>query len=321
MVTIQDVRKASIGLLDFHTHSTFSDGGDTPTELVERAKGEGVSAMALTDHHNHAGLEEFQYACKKFEMFGIPFGAEIAAELPDEAIDPGAMNAPDLVILGKNAKIEPFLEYQNFYRRDLRERHVPKVIAGLESAGFVFPPYDLDEECKTFKVPPEILHSFIRYGKNIDSLVKHILERDPKASEEEIRQKPVRFLNRYFFAVGTPAYTERIKGFNTNDAIRLAMDMNCKLFIAHPGGEYGFLSDKTSNYYIQHGIDGIEVRNYFNTEEQNERFDRLARENNLIRSGGSDCHGNNGPFKIGMYDRPHNQLPKKTLEELWDNLP
>ncbi len=97
--------------------------------------------------------------------------------------------------------------------------------------------------------------------------------------------------------------------------------MNCKLFIAHPGGEYGFLSDAMLNCFIERGVPGIEVRNYFNSPEQNKKFDSLAEKYNLIRSGGSDCHGDKGPFKIGIYDRPENQVPKDILEELIDRLP
>ncbi|MEK6859642.1 MAG: hypothetical protein AABX54_02395 [Nanoarchaeota archaeon] len=65
----------------------------------------------------------------------------------------------------------------------------------------------------------------------------------------------------------------------------------------------------------------MEIRNYFNSPEQNAKFDGLAREHSLVRAGGSDCHGDKGPFKIGIHDRPQNQLPKDILEELWDNLP
>ncbi len=309
------------GLLDFHNHSTHSDGGDTPRQLAERAKLAGVSAMALTDHHNHTGLEEFTEVCQDLGIFSIPFGAEISAELPEEVVEPGAMDAPDLIILGKNPKIGLFLDYQELYKRDLRHRHVPGVIDGLKSAGFTFPDYDLDEECRTFKVPPPILHTFIKHGRNLDHLVDYVREREPNVPEADIRQKPIRFVNRHFYAVGTPAYVKRIKGFNTDDAVRLADAMNCLLIVAHPGGEYGALSKGVLDFYIRKGVKGIEVRNYFNSPEQNARFDRLAKEHGLVRSGGSDCHGNNGPFKIGMCDQPQNQLPKEVLEELWDNLP
>ena len=128
-------------------------------------------------------------------------------------------------------------------------------------------------------------------------------------------------MNKYVYRIGGPAYSKRLQGFNVDDAVRLAEDMNCKAIIAHPGGEFGFLSEKVLLFFIEKGIPGIEIRNYFNTSEQNAWFDVLAEEHKLIRSGGSDCHGDKGPFKIGMYDRPNNQVPKEVLQELWDSLP
>ena len=35
---------------DFHTHTTRSDGADTPREVIKRAAGSGVKILALTDH-------------------------------------------------------------------------------------------------------------------------------------------------------------------------------------------------------------------------------------------------------------------------------
>ena len=43
---------------DLHTHSTFSDGTLTPTEIVELAEELGLTAVALTDHNNVDGLAE-----------------------------------------------------------------------------------------------------------------------------------------------------------------------------------------------------------------------------------------------------------------------
>lgn len=225
------------------------------------------------------------------------------------------------MILGRNASEEPMKDYIRGYMKYAREVALPETLNGLRRAGFKIPEVDLDEQCASFKCPPDILHDFIHYGDNIETLVKHVRSVDPDASEERIREKPIGFVNRHFYAPGKPAYVTRVGDFDMEDAMELTDAMNCKLFIAHPGGEYGFLSDKTLDYFIEQGIHGIEVRNYFNTPEQNAKFDRIAKERGLIRSGGSDCHGNNGPFKIGCYDRPHNQLPSEVLEELWYGLP
>ena len=44
--------------IDLHTHSSISDGTDSPTRLVMRAAGVGLDVISLTDHDTFDGLEE-----------------------------------------------------------------------------------------------------------------------------------------------------------------------------------------------------------------------------------------------------------------------
>src|SRR5258706_9606808 len=52
------------GGADLHCHSTFSDGVETPTQLVARAGEAGLSVLALSDHDAIHGLPEFEAAAK-----------------------------------------------------------------------------------------------------------------------------------------------------------------------------------------------------------------------------------------------------------------
>ncbi|MFN2593825.1 MAG: PHP domain-containing protein, partial [Actinomycetota bacterium] len=45
-------------MIDLHCHTTVSDGGDSPTELVEKAAAAGLDAIAVTDHDNDSGCAE-----------------------------------------------------------------------------------------------------------------------------------------------------------------------------------------------------------------------------------------------------------------------
>jgi len=65
-------------LVDFHTHSHVSDGVLSPAELVERARGRGVSTLALTDHDTTAGLAEAATACATAGIRFVP-GVELSA--------------------------------------------------------------------------------------------------------------------------------------------------------------------------------------------------------------------------------------------------
>lgn len=67
--------------VDLHTHSSASDGTDSPSELVRLAALAGLSAVALTDHDTLAGLDE---AAEAGERYGITVirGCEVASKSP-----------------------------------------------------------------------------------------------------------------------------------------------------------------------------------------------------------------------------------------------
>ncbi|MEU2126564.1 PHP domain-containing protein [Nocardia niwae] len=52
-------------LIDLHTHSTASDGTDTPAELVRNAAAAGLDVVAITDHDTTAGWAEAADALPK----------------------------------------------------------------------------------------------------------------------------------------------------------------------------------------------------------------------------------------------------------------
>src|SRR5665811_1924207 len=63
--------------IDLHTHSNFSDGTLTPTELVALARHKKISALALTDHDTMAGTPEAMLAGAEMGVEIIP-GLEIS---------------------------------------------------------------------------------------------------------------------------------------------------------------------------------------------------------------------------------------------------
>jgi 3',5'-nucleoside bisphosphate phosphatase len=48
--------------IDLHTHSSVSDGTETPTELLATAHAAGIDVLALTDHDTTAGWDEAERA-------------------------------------------------------------------------------------------------------------------------------------------------------------------------------------------------------------------------------------------------------------------
>ena len=66
-------------LCDLHNHSVFSDGTDTPAQLLDRAEALGLRAVALTDHNTVAGLPDFLAAAEGRGVWAIP-GTEFSTE-------------------------------------------------------------------------------------------------------------------------------------------------------------------------------------------------------------------------------------------------
>jgi len=72
-------------LVDFHTHSHFSDGVLAPAALVERARTRKVATLALTDHDTIAGLPEARDACATAGIRFVP-GVELSASWRGQTI-------------------------------------------------------------------------------------------------------------------------------------------------------------------------------------------------------------------------------------------
>jgi predicted metal-dependent phosphoesterase TrpH len=72
-------------LVDFHTHSHYSDGVLSPAALVERARSRGVGTLALTDHDTTAGLTEARAACAAADIRFVP-GVELSAAWKGQTI-------------------------------------------------------------------------------------------------------------------------------------------------------------------------------------------------------------------------------------------
>jgi predicted metal-dependent phosphoesterase TrpH len=68
--------------IDLHTHSTASDGTDSPRDLVRAARAAGLDVVALTDHDSFAGLAEASVAAEEAGVRLVP-GVEVSCVAGD----------------------------------------------------------------------------------------------------------------------------------------------------------------------------------------------------------------------------------------------
>src|SRR5205085_4110773 len=67
-------------VIDLHSHSTASDGSDSPSELMALAQRQGLTALALTDHDTVEGLAEARAAAADAGVRLIQ-GCELSCEV------------------------------------------------------------------------------------------------------------------------------------------------------------------------------------------------------------------------------------------------
>jgi predicted metal-dependent phosphoesterase TrpH len=68
-------------MIDLHTHTNFSDGTDTPTELVNKAMAARITTLGLTDHDSISGWNEAINALRP--GLSLVLGAEISCQTTD----------------------------------------------------------------------------------------------------------------------------------------------------------------------------------------------------------------------------------------------
>ncbi|MDE3064320.1 MAG: PHP domain-containing protein [Acidobacteriota bacterium] len=95
-------------MIDLHTHSNFSDGSDSPTELARLAHEAGLGAIALTDHDTTASAPEMARACAELGVEHV-VGVEISLadpRFPRRGVD-GAQSTRHVHVLAYFVPLEP----------------------------------------------------------------------------------------------------------------------------------------------------------------------------------------------------------------------
>lgn len=246
----------SEGLVDLHLHSTRSDGSSTPTEVVERAAGLGLEVISLTDHDSVEGVEEARAAGDRLGV-GVVAGAELSAHLDKR----------DVHILAYfiDPTHEPLKSCLQMYR-DERQNRAARIVKKLNQMGVRI----------TFEqVLAKAAGGAIGRPHVADVLV-----------EEGFCFSPNDAFGKYL-AYGKPAYESKYV-MEPAEAVEVIHDAGGIAVIAHPA-LYG--DDELLPQLAADGVDGIEVFHIKHNAGSVDRYSNFARENGLLISGGSDCHG------------------------------
>lgn len=250
------------GRCDLHTHSQASDGMQPPADNVKLAKQKGLSAVALTDHDTVAGVAEAQQAGKEFEIDVIA-GVEISTRA----------GGKDIHVLGYyvNTEDEQFLQRLRGLREARDERN-HLIIGKLQELGLDITWQEVLDELGRPLEPDES----IGRPHMADVLVK-------KGYAIDMRDAFDRYL-----AEGKPGFVS-VPRVAPKDACEWIRAAGGAAVIAHPGLYH---DDELVRRIIEDSHpDGIEVFHSDHGPEEERRYADMAREYDLIETGGSDYHG------------------------------
>lgn len=250
--------------IDLHTHSTASDGTDTPAAVVEKAKALDLAVVALTDHDTLSGLAEAREAGADLDQIVVP-GCEISTRT-----DYGSLHIVGLWVPETNEKLASMLAH---FRQE-RQRRNDKILAKLRELGL------------NISMEEVLAHTTSAVGRpHIATVLK---EKGYVQSKEEAFSK--------YLGAGCPAYFPKAAP-GPEETVRILNDMGATVVLAHPLLQVlpdGCLENIVSNLAAC-GLSGLEVWHSAQNAEQSAWLLKLVKKYNLCASGGSDYHGANKP--------------------------
>ena len=256
--------------IDFHTHSTCSDGTMTPTELVLHAKKQGLSVIALTDHDSVDGIKEASVVAKEIEIEFVP-GIEFSAADETETHIVGLFVDPE------NQELLSTVERLRTTRANRMKDTCNKLCAlGMNI---------------TYQ---EVLHFAGDVFVGRAHIAQLMVNKGYCKTIKECFEK--------YIGLGKPAYSEKVD-FCAEDAIRAINSSGGLSFLAHLH-QTNYDINQLEALLIKlkkAGLTGIEGYYTEYTPEHVRQYRELALKLGLAISGGSDFHADIKPhIEIGV---------------------
>ena len=247
--------------LDLHTQSTVSEGQDTPSELVEMAKKNELKMYALTDHDTIAGIEEARHRAGELGVNFIP-GIEISTHKGEEI---------HMLGLFIDEQCSDLINACQVYR-ERRIGRGERICAFLKEKGIEISKEELKE-----------IEGNASLGR--PHFAKILQERGIVKTRQEA-------FGRY---LDTAEFHRKTDGQKPapEEAIEIIHRAGGLAVLAHPGllkmGKRW--QESLIKGLKEAGLDGIESFYNKHTYMQKKYYRRLAEENGLMISCGSDYHG------------------------------
>ncbi|MFE2280938.1 PHP domain-containing protein [Streptomyces sp. NPDC059454] len=257
--------------IDLHTHSTASDGTDTPAELVRKAAAAGLDVVALTDHDTTRGHAE--------ALSVLPAGLTLV---------PGAELSCRLDGIGMHMLAylfdpeEPALLAERELVRDDRVPRAQGMIAKLNALGVPVTWEQVARIAGDGSVGrPHVASALVELGVV------------PTVSDAFTRE---------WLADGGRAHMEKHET-DPFEALRLVKNAGGVAVFAHPAASKRgrTVPESAIAELAEAGLDGIEVDHMDHDPETRARLRGLAKELGLLVTGSSDYHGSRKTCVLGEF--------------------
>jgi predicted metal-dependent phosphoesterase TrpH len=268
-------------IIDLHTHSTYSDGTDKPSELINKALAAGITIIGLTDHDSISGWQEATNSLRP----GISLvpGAEISCQTTDGI----SVHILGLLFDANNTELMSTLEKT----RENRHGRMEKIIARINEAGIDITMDDVLEQ----------LSDGATLGR--PHLADALVKKGVVANRDEAFTQMLHNNSKYYVSHYSPT---------PESAIALIKAAGGVSVIAHPMASHRgrTISLETFGSLIESGLDGIEVDHRDHSPDEKMQLITLAKESDLVMTGASDYHGNGKLNSLGEYTTNPEQWEK-----------
>lgn len=249
-------------MIDLHTHTTCSDGTDTPRALINTALAHGIKVIALTDHDSVSGWAEATSALRG--EIELVLGAEISC-LTESGT---SVHMLGLLFDGTNSQMLSMLEQT----RDDRVPRMLKMIELLNEAGIQVSMADVEEVMPHGATMgrPHLADALVRRGviSSRDEAFKDLLNNESQFYVAHIAPTPEVAISQIRAAGGVAVIAHP---FASRRGETLQADAFASLVAA--------------------GLNGIEVDHRDQNAQEREMLRTIARELDLVVTGSSDYHG------------------------------
>ena len=249
-------------MIDLHTHTTCSDGTDSPRELVNKAIVQGIEVLGITDHDTTSGWEEATQSLRG--SLQLALGAEISC-LTNDGI---SVHMLGLLFDPLHEEMQQVLEET----RDGRLPRMRKMIEKMRAEGMDISIEDVEKAMPNGATMgrPHLADALVakKIVKSRDEAFIDLLHND----------------SRFYVSHAAPTPVE---------AIALIRRAGGVAVIAHPFASHRGQILKAEDFtdLVSAGLNGIEVDHRDQNPDERAMLRVIALELNLVMTGSSDYHG------------------------------